>query len=246
MLPGWASVDDPGLSHLGLQSLKLRISALARRSINNANLIGLQFGVKKFDQISPANGVDQYRALFDRPSLRIHAIAIATDVQANHPRTKRLEQNLGVGRVAAEICDNERITIVAAINRRQRAGTRTSVKPLRQLLELLDAKEPRLERPVAADDGSRTIATAPDIMRHDQRFETGPGIGVIPIEDRRSAPIGLRFWKGLATGTAGGCGGGPKAGPGGTNGTRICVARSYKSQVNGLAPAPTGMPSIRA
>ena len=63
MLPGRASVDDAGLSHLGLQCLKLRVSALAGRSINNANLIGLQLGVKKFDQIGPANGVDQHRAL---------------------------------------------------------------------------------------------------------------------------------------------------------------------------------------
>ena len=71
VLPGWASVDDAGLSHLGLQCLKLRVSALARRSVNNANLIGLQLGVKKFDQIGPADGVDEHRGIFDRPSLRI-------------------------------------------------------------------------------------------------------------------------------------------------------------------------------
>ena len=108
---------------LGLQRLKLRIGAPARRSINKADLIGLQFGMKKFDQIGAADGVDQHRALFDRPPLEIHAIAIAADVQANHPRTERLVQHFGVGRIIAQIGDNESIGIVVAINRRQRAGT---------------------------------------------------------------------------------------------------------------------------
>jgi len=80
--------------------------------------------MQQFDQVGPAHGVEQHRALFDWPPLRIHAVARATDVQSYHPRTECLEQNLGVGRVIAEIGDNERIGIVTAINRRQRAGTR--------------------------------------------------------------------------------------------------------------------------
>lgn len=125
MLPGWASVHYTGISHLSLKCLKLCISALARRSIYNTDLIGLQFRVKKFDQMGSANCVNEYSALFDRPPLRIHAIAIATDLQANHSRTERLEQDFCVGRVVAKICDNESIGIVAAINRRQRASTST-------------------------------------------------------------------------------------------------------------------------
>ena len=35
MLPGRATVDDPGLAHLVLQSLQLRIGPLARRSVTN-------------------------------------------------------------------------------------------------------------------------------------------------------------------------------------------------------------------
>ena len=93
--------------------------------------------MKKFEQIGPANGIDQHRAIFDWPPLNIHAIAIATDLNANHARTKRLEQHLGIGRVVAQIGDDESIGIVAAINRRERTGPRTSIKSLWQLFEFL-------------------------------------------------------------------------------------------------------------
>ena len=142
----------------------------------------MQFGVKKFEQIGSANGVDQHRAMFDRPPLSIHAIAIATDLKANHARTKRLEQHLGVGRVVAEIGDNESIGIVAAINRRERAGTGAAIEALRQLRKLPNSKQPRRDWTVAADDSGRTITTAPHIMRNDERLETGPSVGIIPIE----------------------------------------------------------------
>ena len=129
MLPGRAIIDDTGLSHLWLKCHQAARKRAACWSINNPDLTGLQFGLKKFEQIGPANGVDQHRAMFDWPPLKIHAIARAADMQANHARTKRLEQNLGIGRVVAEIGDNKSIGIVAAINRRERAGTIASIKP---------------------------------------------------------------------------------------------------------------------
>jgi hypothetical protein len=98
----------------------------------------LQFGVQKLEQVAPANSqvapgnsIDQHRALSDWPPLKGHAIAMATDVNAKHPRTKRFEQNLGIGRVVAEVCNDEGIMVVLAINRRQRIGTGTVKKPLR-------------------------------------------------------------------------------------------------------------------
>ena len=47
--------------HLSLQTIELLVSASARRSINKSDLIGLQFGVQEFEQIAPANCVDQHR-----------------------------------------------------------------------------------------------------------------------------------------------------------------------------------------
>jgi hypothetical protein len=70
--------------------------------------------------------------MFDRPPLKIHAIAMATDLKANHARTERLEQHLGVGWVVAKICDNDSIGLMAAIDHCERTGTRTSIKPLRE------------------------------------------------------------------------------------------------------------------
>src|SRR5262245_30755508 len=115
------------------------MSALGHRSVHNSDLTRLQQGMIKFEQIGAAYRVDQHRSMFNRPVLRIHAIAIAADRKANHAWTKRLKQHLGVARVVAEIRNNESIVIIAAIDRGERAGTRTSVKSLRQLLGLLDA-----------------------------------------------------------------------------------------------------------
>jgi hypothetical protein len=96
-------VDYSALTYLGLQSIELLVSALTHRSINKSDLIGLQFSMKQFEQITPANGVNQHRGIFDWPPLEFHAIAMETDVNANHARTKRLEQHLGVRSVVAEI-----------------------------------------------------------------------------------------------------------------------------------------------
>lgn len=51
MLPRRAFVDHAGLSHLGLEGLKLRISTGGLWSVNNTDLTGLHFGVKTLEQV---------------------------------------------------------------------------------------------------------------------------------------------------------------------------------------------------
>jgi hypothetical protein len=63
---------------------------------------------------------------------------MATNVKANHALTKRLVQYLGVGRVAAEIRDNETLGIILAIDHCELARTRTSIKPLPELVGMLN------------------------------------------------------------------------------------------------------------
>jgi hypothetical protein len=46
----------------------------------------------------------------------MHAISIARDVEADHSRTKHLEQHLRISRVIAQIGDDQTIVIVEAIN----------------------------------------------------------------------------------------------------------------------------------
>ena len=140
MLPRRAFIDYAALPHFDLKTYQLFISALVRLSLGNSHHIGLQFGVQKFEQIAAADGVDQDRAVSDRPPHKGHAIAMAADVQANHPRAKGLEQDLGVGRVVAEVGNDEGVMVVLAINRRRRIGTRTAIKPLRQLRGLQNAE----------------------------------------------------------------------------------------------------------
>ena len=202
MLPWRAGVDDPALTHFGLQRHELLIGASACRSIDNSDLIGLQFGMKQFDQIGAADGVDQHRAMFDRPPLSVHAVAMATDLQANHARAKRLEQHLGVGRVVAQVRDDQRIVVVTAIDRRQRARARTAIKSLRQLFELSDAEQPRLEGlfpPTTAVERSRLRPTSWAMM-------SGLKQGQVLASSRLNVieySSGLSCWNGFAMGTAG-------------------------------------------
>src|SRR6516225_7494974 len=111
-MPWRASIDDPALTDFGLKRHQLLIRPSGRWPIDNSDLTRLQLGMIKFEQIGPANSVNQDRAMFNRPPLRIHAIAIAADRKANHSRTKCLKQHLGVSRIVAEVCDNDSIRMV--------------------------------------------------------------------------------------------------------------------------------------
>ena len=63
------------------------------------------------------------------------------------------QQHLGVGRVIAEVGDNESIVAMAPIDRRQRARPRTAKQVLRQFFGLANPEQPSPIRRVAADDG---------------------------------------------------------------------------------------------
>src|ERR1700738_5305634 len=121
--------------------------------------------------------------MIDRPSLKRHAITVATDLKTDHARSKCLMQHLGVARVKAEICDNQRIRTIVTINSREGARTCAPVEFLRQFSGFHDPKQPRFYRTISADHSCRTIAATPHIVRDDQRSETGPGVRVVPSED---------------------------------------------------------------
>jgi hypothetical protein len=86
-----APVDRPALAHLCLERHKLLVSAPGAWSIGNSDLIRLQQGMEKLEQMGAASGVNQHRRLFEWPPRKIHAIAMATDLKANHARTERFE-----------------------------------------------------------------------------------------------------------------------------------------------------------
>jgi hypothetical protein len=177
MLSRRAAVDYSGIAHLGLERRELLIGTPTIGAVYNSDLIGLQLGVKKIEQIAPSDGVDQHRIMFDRSSLIAHAVAIAIDLKANHARTKGLIQRLGVARVIAEICDNESVATVATINGSQRAGARTAIEALWQLFALLDTKQPRLKgavTPTTAVERSRLRPTSCAMM---SGLKTGQVLG---------------------------------------------------------------------
>jgi hypothetical protein len=130
MLPWWATVHDPALAQFGLKPHELLISAAGCRFIDNSDLTRLQPRMVRFEQIGAANGVYQHRRMFHRPPFEVHAIAMATDLKANHARTKRLVQHLTIGRVVAEICNNESLGIIVAIDRCELASTRAPISSL--------------------------------------------------------------------------------------------------------------------
>ena len=94
MLPGRARIDGPALAHLGFKVRKLFKSATAHRSFNKFDLIVLHFGVKKFEQLGSAYGIDQYCAVSNRTTLGGHAIARATDLETNHTLGAKLSNSV--------------------------------------------------------------------------------------------------------------------------------------------------------
>ena len=116
-MPLWTRVDRSSVTLLDFKISQLFKRASHHRTIDEADQNGLQFGMEKFEQITSADGIDQHRTAFDRPPFGIHAIAVAGDVQADHAHPERLEQHLGVSRIIAQIGNDQRIGIVAAVAR---------------------------------------------------------------------------------------------------------------------------------
>jgi hypothetical protein len=118
VLPWQAFIDYSTITELGLERLELCESASAVWSISRSHQVGLQFAVQKFKQKGPANGVDRHGAVVHSAKLRIHAIAIPANLEADHAPPKSRVQNLGIWRISAEVSDNETIALVPAINHR--------------------------------------------------------------------------------------------------------------------------------
>src|SRR5262245_19177754 len=174
---------DPALTDFGLKRYQLLIRPSGHWPIDNSDLTRLQLGMIKFEQIGPPCRVNQHRAMFDWPPLSSHAVAMPTDLNPNHAsRTECVKQHLGIGRIVAEVCDNDSIRMVAAIDNRERAGTRASIKPLWELLGLFNSSQPRLVWAQPADNSGRSISSVPHIMSDDERAETGPSVGIISIK----------------------------------------------------------------
>ena len=66
------------------------ISAARVRAIRQADSARLQIAVQGFQQVRPANVVNEDAAATDLPPLGLHAVAVATDMHANHPLAKGL------------------------------------------------------------------------------------------------------------------------------------------------------------
>ena len=90
-----------------------------------------------------ANVINEDTAATDRPPLALHTVAVATNVQPNDARPKGLHQLLSIAGVVAQIGDNQRIALIAGVNLGQRAGARTAIEALRQLVEFRDAQDSR-------------------------------------------------------------------------------------------------------
>ena len=100
----------------------------------------MHLGEQEFDQEGPANVIDSYNAMSDAPLLPRCAIARTTDLYANDPPTERVEQRLTIGGIAAQIGDDQTITIVSLINYRQRACQFAAVQPNGQLRKFFNSQ----------------------------------------------------------------------------------------------------------
>ena len=136
--------------------------------------------------------------------LGVHAVAVAADVKPNHALAEGLQQHLGVGGVVAEIGDDQRIVVVAAVDLPPSALARALPnRPCGSSSSFRDPEQASSAGRVAADDRGRAIAAAADIMGDDQRFEDGPGVDVIWIVRSSNDSVVLKRRNGFAIGTAG-------------------------------------------
>jgi hypothetical protein len=113
-----AFIDDAALAHFRLKRFQLRPSAPRLRSIRKVDSARLQSAVEGFQQMGPANVIEENTASTDRPPLDLHAGAVATNMQPDHARAKGLEQLLAVAGVVTQIGKDQSISLVAGINLR--------------------------------------------------------------------------------------------------------------------------------
>ena len=153
-------------------------SALALRPVADANHVIVQFTKQQIEELRATDRIHWDTAALDRPMLRHFAIPAARDVNANDAPAKPLEQDLGVGRVIAQIGNDERPAVVQAINRCECFRARAGVEPLRQFIEVPEIDELRRKRAASADNRRRAVFCAANIVRNDERPAELPGVGM--------------------------------------------------------------------
>src|SRR4051812_31236271 len=82
VLSGRTAIDRSALPILYLEIGQLLKGATHHRYVGKSDKSGLQFGVEQFEQIGSAHGIDRKMAMFHRPPLGVHAIAMAADLKA--------------------------------------------------------------------------------------------------------------------------------------------------------------------
>ena len=150
--------------------------AHALRPVADADHVIVQFTKQQIEELRAADRIHRDMAAFDRPMLRRFAIPAARDVNANDAAAKPLKQDLGVGRVIAQIGNDEGLAVVQAINRCQCFRARAGVEPLRQFIEVPEIDELRRKRAASADNRRRAVFCAADIVRDDERPAELPGV----------------------------------------------------------------------
>src|SRR6516162_9013704 len=116
VLPGQAFIDPAILTLFRFMCFQLRISPAAFRSFNKANVTVSKFGQQELQQKRSANLVDQTGAISDTPALEGRAIARTTDLYANNACIEPVEQGFGVGRIIAQVGNDETIVTVLVVD----------------------------------------------------------------------------------------------------------------------------------
>ena len=119
----------PILVRLNFEINKLLKRTLAHWSFRQADRIGAAFPQQRLEESRPANLTNLDCTVSDAPDLEGRAIAMSTDLHANHTLAKGIMQHFAIGCVTAEIGHDQGIVAVAAINLRQNVGEITAVSP---------------------------------------------------------------------------------------------------------------------
>jgi hypothetical protein len=97
--------------------------------------------MQKVEEMGPPYRVDPHAAILDRPVFGLQAVAMARDLQTDDTLTKSCVHDFGIGRVIANIDDNEVSGTMKSVNLRKRLCTRTSKQPVWQLIKLFEREQ---------------------------------------------------------------------------------------------------------
>ena len=173
VLPGQAAVDLAAFPNVELEAFQLRVGPLAGRPLRQIGPVQRPVGHETVRSSSCARPYKPKPSRFERAAAPRHMPSPRWVICSPITRGPNvLEQRFQITGVVAEIGHDERVVVIAAIDRGQRIRSRAAVEAERKFFKLAEAHQGGLERAAATHHGRGPVPAAADIMGDDAADET--------------------------------------------------------------------------